>query len=101
MPEIILGLIAGIAVFGGVLALGRLLAASPRATLAGVIGVAVGLIALIARWPGLLLADVAVMLAARLANRCVAPPHAIRRQRSAGLADTNTCRSDQLAPRGV
>ena len=62
MPEIIIGLIAGIAVFGGVLALGRLLAASPRATLAGVIGVAVGLIALIARWPGLLLTDVAVML---------------------------------------
>ena len=62
MPEIIIGLIAGIAVLGGVLALGRLLAASPRATLASVIGITVGLIALIAQWPGLLLTDVAVML---------------------------------------
>jgi len=44
-------------VFGGVLALGKLLAASPRVTLAGVIGATVGLIALIAQWPGLLLAD--------------------------------------------
>lgn len=62
MPEIVIGLIAGIAVFGGVLALGRLLAASPRATLASVVGVTVGLIALIAQWPGLLLTDVVVML---------------------------------------
>ena len=62
MPEIIIGLIAGIAVFGGVLALGRLLAASPRATLASVVGVTVGLVALIAQWPALLLTDVAVML---------------------------------------
>jgi hypothetical protein len=62
MPEIIIGLIAGIAVFGGVLVLGRLLAASPRATLAAVMGVTVGLIALIAQWPGLLLADAAIML---------------------------------------
>jgi hypothetical protein len=62
MPEIVIGLIAGIAVFGGVLALGRLLAASPRATLASVIGVTIGLIALIAQWPGLLLTDVVVML---------------------------------------
>jgi hypothetical protein len=62
MPEIVIGLIAGIAVFGGVLALGRMLAASPRVTLAAVIGIAVGLIALMAQWPGLLLADIAVML---------------------------------------
>jgi hypothetical protein len=62
MPEIIIGLIAGIAVFGGVLALGKLLAASPRVTLAGVVGATVGLIALLVQWPGLLLADVAVML---------------------------------------
>src|SRR5512136_189384 len=62
MPEIIVGLIAGIAVLGGVLALGRLLAVSPRVTLASVIGVTIGLIALIAQWPGLLLTDVVVML---------------------------------------
>jgi hypothetical protein len=62
MPEIVIGLIAGIAVFGGVLVLGRLLAASPRVTLASVIGVTIGLIALIAQWPGLLLGDVGVML---------------------------------------
>lgn len=62
MPEIIIGLIAGVAVFGGVLALGKMLAASPRATLAAVLGVTIGLIALIAGWPSLLLADVAVML---------------------------------------
>jgi len=62
MPEIVIGLIAGIAVFGGVLALGRLLAVSPRATLASVIGITIGLIALIAQWPGLLLTDVVVML---------------------------------------
>src|SRR5512139_2581119 len=62
MPEIVIGLIAGIAVLGGVLALGRLLAASPRATLATVVGVTVGLIAIIAQWPGLLLADAAIML---------------------------------------
>ena len=62
MPEIIIGLIAGIAIFGGVLALGKMLAASPRATLAAVFGVTIGLIALIADWPGLLIADAAVML---------------------------------------
>jgi hypothetical protein len=62
MPEIVIGLIAGIAVFGGVLALGKMLAASPRATLAAVLGVMIGLIALIAGWPGLLMVDAAVML---------------------------------------
>ncbi len=63
MPELVLGLIAGIAILGGVLALGRLAAASPRATLAAVIGLTVGLVALIAQWPVLLWADLIVMLA--------------------------------------
>ncbi len=62
MPEIVVGLIAGIAIFGGALALGRLLAASPLATLASIIGVTVGLVALLVGWPGLLLADAAVLL---------------------------------------
>src|SRR5512136_2922018 len=62
MPEIVVGLIAGIAIFGGALALGRLLAASPLATLASIIGITIGLIALIVEWPGLLLADAAVLL---------------------------------------
>ena len=62
MPEIIIGLIAGILVFGGALALGKMVAASPRATLAAIIGAAVGLIALIAQWPALLAADLVVML---------------------------------------
>jgi hypothetical protein len=62
MPEIIIGLIAGFAIFGGVLALSKMIAASPRAALATVIGVTVGLIALIAQWPALLVADVVAML---------------------------------------
>jgi hypothetical protein len=69
MPEIIIGLIAGILVFGGALALGKMVAASPRATLAAIIGVTVGLIALIAQWPALLLADaVAMLVLGALAN---------------------------------
>ena len=62
MPELIIGLIAGIALLGGALALGKLVAASPRATLAAVIGVTVALIALIAQWPVLLVADIVVIL---------------------------------------
>jgi hypothetical protein len=62
MPELIIGLFAGIAIVGGALALSKLVAASPRATLAAIVGITVGLIALIAQWPALLLADVVVML---------------------------------------
>ncbi len=62
MPELIIGLIAGVAIFGGALALARLAAASPGATLAGIFGVTVGLIALVAQWPALLLVDVVVIL---------------------------------------
>lgn len=62
MPEIIIGLFAGIAIVGGALALSKLVAASPRATLAAIVSITVGLIALIAQWPALLLADVVVML---------------------------------------
>src|SRR5262245_3441129 len=62
MPELVIGLVAGIAVFGGILALGRMAAASPRATLAAVIAVTVGLIALIAQWSALFWANVCVML---------------------------------------
>ena len=62
MPEILLGLIIGIAAFGGALALAKLLAASPRATLAGILGITVALVALIAQWPGLLIADIVTLL---------------------------------------
>jgi hypothetical protein len=62
MPEILVGLIAGISIFGGVLVLSRLLAASPFVTLISIIGITLGLIALIVQWPGILLADIAVML---------------------------------------
>ncbi|HTP11198.1 MAG TPA: hypothetical protein VMP08_23245 [Anaerolineae bacterium] len=62
MPELIIGLFAGFAIFGGVLALSKMIAASPRAALAVVIGVTIGLIALIAQWPALLVADVVAML---------------------------------------
>ena len=62
MPELIIGLVIGLAIFGGAIALSKLFAASQRAALVGVTGVAVGLIALISQLPGLLLADVAVLV---------------------------------------